>query len=229
VSTPVLWSLDLSALPVPLATYLSPQLGSPFPLFPWTAFVLCGLVAGHIFVTARRLGDERQLMSAVANLFCVGLLLVMVGPVVDSHIVDLYPRGDVENGTAFFAGTPGFFALRLGIVLTGFSVLALRTRALQPRSPIVAFLQIVGQRSLLIYVLGLFLLFGWVLDLPRLVEIVGPTLNFAECVIVFVSVATATSLLGYAWHWCARGFRAQALVGQYAAMGLFVWLFLIRP
>jgi hypothetical protein len=222
-ATPLVWAADLGGLPLPLATLFTPALGSPFPLLPWTSFVLCGVVAGAIFLDVRRTGDEMRLTATIANVFCAGLALVLAGPVLDSHIVDLYPS------SAFDGGTPGFFAIRLGLVLMAFAALALSMGATRAGSSTLRLLQVVGQQSLLIYCLGLFLLFGWVLDVPRLAQVVGHTLGFIECLALFAALSAVTVAVGCSWHMYSRSFRAQARAIQYAIAGIFVWLFLIRP
>lgn len=222
LATPVVWSLDLTALlPLPLATCLDPRHGSPFPLFPWSAFVLAGSAAGAAFIEARQQG-QRQLTAAIANLFLLGLALLVLGPIGDSHLVDLYPRSGLP------VQTPGFFAVRLGIVLMGLSLLALRTSSWRP-SVALRVLQTLGQESLLIYCFGLLLLYGWVLDFPRLVAVLGPRLDFAGVLSVFILVATLTSLAALLWHWFSRRYRREARLGQYAALGLLTCLFLLRP
>src|SRR5262245_7264357 len=43
LATPWLWSVDwIAHLPLWIAAYLSPSVGSQFPLFPWAAYVLLG-------------------------------------------------------------------------------------------------------------------------------------------------------------------------------------------
>src|SRR5512145_2106208 len=45
--TPFFWRVDWTAwLPLSMAAYLSPSVGSQFPLFPWSSYVLLGAALG---------------------------------------------------------------------------------------------------------------------------------------------------------------------------------------
>jgi len=59
--TPILWSVNPAwLLPLPIAAYLNAGHGSQFPLFPWSVFLVSGVVAGGAFVAARVRASERR-------------------------------------------------------------------------------------------------------------------------------------------------------------------------
>jgi len=222
--TPVVWRVDFSKfLPLPVATYFSPRYGSPFPLFPWAAFVFCGAFASHRFVGALRTRNERQLTATVANIFCCGFALVVLGPVFDSILVRAAPRSDL------WSTTPGFFALRLGLVLLALSMLWLRISRRPGPSRAGRILQVIGQESLVVYWIHLVIIYGWVIHQPGLAQSMGPTLGFAACAAASLALVAWSCLLAYAWNWSKTRHRLLARVGTYAVLGAFLCLFIVRP
>jgi uncharacterized membrane protein len=96
----------LSLLPDPIEAYIRPLPGrTNFALFPWSAFVLAGAIAGELVFAARTDLQERRLQT--------GLLLTGLGAAVvaygTSFLPSIYP---VAN---FWTSSPTFFFLRLGI------------------------------------------------------------------------------------------------------------------
>ena len=69
--TPLIWRIDwVRTIPLGWAAYLSPAVGSQFPLFPWTGYVLVGAALGQWYL---RWGTARLDWYANVALFAPGL------------------------------------------------------------------------------------------------------------------------------------------------------------
>ena len=58
-AAPIVREADLSALPVWLQPYLTMQVKTQFPLFPWAAFLIGGLLSGAMFINASERSASR--------------------------------------------------------------------------------------------------------------------------------------------------------------------------
>ncbi len=145
VAGPFVWAADVSSQwPAFFGAYLDRRTGSTFPLFPFSAFVLAGTLAGATIGRAephRR--HRRELLSGLA-LLAAGFLLAI--PL----------RGRVD----FWGVSPAYVLVRLGGLLL---LLRLVEGAARAGLPGVRALALLGHETLLVYVLHLYLLFGGVL------------------------------------------------------------------
>ena len=112
---PLLWTTwRPHFLPWEIETYVNGvhNLGTPqawlFPVFPWTAFAFAGLAFAFLFMSdsARKLGAIAFLLAGAT-----GLVLIYGAKFLDSGPWQVYPVYD------FWHTSPGFFAIRLGILL----------------------------------------------------------------------------------------------------------------
>src|SRR6187200_996591 len=54
LGSPILWSLSLAGtMPMGIAAYFNSESGSWFPLFPWSAYIQCGVLFGYFFLKAK--------------------------------------------------------------------------------------------------------------------------------------------------------------------------------
>jgi uncharacterized membrane protein len=96
----------LAALPDAIEAYLRPLPGrTNFALFPWSAFLFGGAIAGELVYAARSDAQERRLQ---AGLLCAGVFGIAAGYAA-SFRPSIYP---VAN---FWTSSPTFLFLRLGI------------------------------------------------------------------------------------------------------------------
>jgi uncharacterized membrane protein len=221
--TPIVWRYDFSdSLPLPFATYLNAAQSSPFPLFPWSAYVFAGAFTSQLFLAARSTESTRRLDATMANVFCWGLLLLVLGPVVGSYLDRTYPRSTA------WSPSPGSFAVRLGVVLIVLSAVWLWTRRVDRPSRVSGALQIVGRESLLVYFVHLVIIYGWLFHLPWRAQVVGPTLSPLACSLVFVGVAGFTCCVAYGWHQAKARDRRVSRVAGYALAGALSCVLLIH-
>jgi hypothetical protein len=200
---PEVWASGLShRLPVGLAAYLDPAHGSLFPLFPFAAFVLAGTVAGSVVGRQEPTRRRRRALAWGVALLTVGAVLSwLLAGVVD-----------------FWGVSPGYTALRLGGLLL---LLAAVERVASPDGPGTRFLSLLGHETLLVYVLHLFLLYGWLLGPALFAPWLGRT-GFAGAWLALV--ALLPPLLAAAWLWHRAKVRAPHEAQLAVAFGTVVFL-----
>ena len=153
VATPALWEIDFwRIIPWPLAAYMNGVRYSLFPLFPWTAFLLAGMVMGHYFLRARERGGHDADLSFFRGIAWLGGSLILLSFLVEPLIPGLRGRTD------YWIISPSFFFLRLGIVM----ILSAGAGSWIHTFPAKGkpFVLLFGRESLLVYVLHLLILYG---------------------------------------------------------------------
>jgi uncharacterized membrane protein len=140
-------------LPRPLTSYFGGQRPmSWFPLFPWGAWALLGVVLGHLWVWAsrdRRTQARAFLLTGLAGIACTGTVILVRA--IDPYVIR-YPSELVQQMG------PGAFFYRLGIIAVLAALAWLATAWRDPRrfSP----LKQLGQTSLLVYWVHVDLCYG---------------------------------------------------------------------
>jgi uncharacterized membrane protein len=208
---PFAWDSGLSArLPLFVGAYLDQQVApSQFPVFPYSAFVLAGTVAGAALGRQYPERRHRRALGAGLGLIALGVLL-----------------GLALNGVVGFWGvSPGYALIRLGgllLLLRVVEELALR------EPPGTRALALIGHETLLVYVLHLFLLFGGILGAPPLGRWHGQ-LGFAGSFAVLFLMVPVLLAVAWAWHHVkAVAPHAASLVLVFLGTAL-VWEFFTRP
>jgi uncharacterized membrane protein len=211
-ATPAVWSSGVSRrVPLALGAYLDSRAApSAFPVFPYSAFVLAGTVAGAVLGRQDERTRARRALRGGLGLLAAGTVLSFV------------LRGRVD----FWFTSPGYAMLRLGGLLL---VLLVVERMARRGGRLVSALALMGHETLLVYVLHLQLLYGSALW-PSLAKpgagrfglVAADTLLLALMVLV---------LYGAAWSWHRLKVRwpqaAQIVLSFITAA--FIWEFLTRP
>jgi uncharacterized membrane protein len=216
-ASPLMWSGHFSGhFPTAVVSYLSPENGSWFPLFPWSGYILCGVVFGCVFVDIRNSSSTARVMLKYAVLSLAVLLLswgVMYLP------FELYPSHD------FWKSNPTMFFVRLGAigVVTSAIFLAERLWKKPPYFP-----SVMGRESLFIYILHLLIVYGSVVNRGLSLRI-GPVLQVVPAFGVFALVFSAISLITLAWHAWKETHKTSASWVMAAAAATFFAAFVIRP
>jgi hypothetical protein len=225
-AAPAVWASDVSRrLPPALGAYVDMQaVPSVFPIFPYSAFVLAGTVAGAAL--GRQDARTRARRAAVWG----------VGLVAAGAILSMALRGRVD----FWGPSPGYALLRLGglvLLLLGVEKAVGHwgiwgDRRVPPargaREGSVAALALIGHETLLVYVLHLQLLYGGVLW-PAPLATWTDRLGFAGVGAVLLLMIPALLLAAWAWHrlkvrWPQAG---QTLLSFLTVA--FIWEFFTRP
>ncbi len=215
--SPIIWSIDLTQyVPLWLVSYLNMGNNSWFPLFPWSGYILCGVIFSWLFINAK---EHHHAMKLMQNAVVTGVAVFTLSLIVVNLPFNIYPLHDVwkVNPLIIFA--------RLGFVLVVTSSVFFAEHALKikPRIP-----QIMGRESLFIYVLHLIILYGSVVN-KGLQQIILPTLSVVQSTVVFFIVLVAITGFTYGWFQFKKRYKRSAVGMKFAVAGIFILLFLVRP
>lgn len=209
-ATPFVWASGVaSRLPEAIAPWLDASSGSRFPVFPFSAFVLAGTLAGALIGRAPAARRHALELAAGAGLVALGVLLALL----------------LDGRVEFWGPSPAYVMLRLGALLL---LLRLVEAAAATAHPAMRALGLFGHETLLVYVLHLKLLFGGVFG-PSPLTAWHASLGFAGASGVLVLMLPV--LLGAAWLWR----RAKQAAPHEASMLLafltlaFLYEFAVRP
>jgi hypothetical protein len=209
-ATPFVWSSGVSArLPEALAPWLDVRTGSRFPLFPFSAFVLAGTLAGATIGRTEPGTRHRREVAWGLSLGALGAALAWA----------LAGRVD------YWGASPAYAFVRLGGLLL---LLRLVEAAAQACWPGVRALALLGHETLLVYVLHLHLLFGGAFGSSPLTPW-HHQLGFAGAVGVLLLMLPV--LLAAAWLWRTAKHRAphEAQLALVFVTVAFLFEFAVRP
>jgi uncharacterized membrane protein len=146
--TPLVRSAPLVAsLPYPFQWYFKAVAGSgAFTLFPWVGFLLFGVVIGLWLDRTRTDDDERRVIWAMA----------IAGPAIGvaGYLSTALPP--IYFGTTFWTGSPTYFFVRLGILITTIPIAYAWNASFRGWSPLRDF----GIASLFIYWIHVEMVYG---------------------------------------------------------------------
>jgi hypothetical protein len=216
-SAPVIWGLPLlSYMPVAIASYLNAENHSWFPLIPYSAYVLFGLVYAHLFLQAK---EERKTVQFMQRAVAAGMIIIGLAVLAANIPTTLYGPHD------FWKVNPAVIAARLGFLLIAASSLFFMEQMIHvpPKLP-----AIMGSESLFIYIVHLLIIYGSVIN-NGLQQYWGASLSFWQALGVFFVVFAAMSAFAYGWHIMKTRFKGWALFIRIAIVWLFVFYFISRP
>lgn len=217
LAAPLMWSAHLSGyLPMAMVPYLTPENGSWFPLFPWSAFILCGVLFGCILANAKDSVRGASLMGRY-TVFNAGTLILAIA--VMYLPFDIYPDHD------FWKSNPTMFFVRLSAVglVASLIFFAERWWKAAPYFPL-----IIGRESLFVYILHLLIVYGSVVN-RGLAQRIGPTLQVVPALGVFAAVFAGIGLITILWYRLKTGHETIASVVTFAGAAAFLTMFAIRP
>ena len=155
IATPLVWGRDYwQVMPLPLASFMNGLHYSLFPLFPWSAFLFAGALAGYYYLRARdaqeRVPEAVPLMMKRA-LFA-GAAFIALSFVLHPLAERIYPAYD------YWKFSPSFYLLRLGLVMFLCGALYFYEKRVGVSAGSVVALM--GRESLLVYATHLLLVYG---------------------------------------------------------------------
>ena len=215
-ATPAVWASDLSRrLPLALGAYVDVQAApSAFPIFPYSAFVLAGTVAGAALGRQDTATRARRALVGGGALVAAGAILAVA------------LKGRVE----FWGPSPGYALLRLGaLLLLLFGVEKVVRRDWGRLRSGLRMLVIIGHETLLVYVLHLLLLYGGVLWPPPLAGWEHRLDLLTADTVVLAAMALVLFVAAWAWHRLkVRWPQAAQILLSFLTVA-FIWEFLTRP
>jgi fucose 4-O-acetylase-like acetyltransferase len=208
--TPGVWSADVSTgLPEWLAPYLDQRTGSHFPVFPFSAFVLAGTLAGaKLGRVEPRLRHRREVVVGLGFL-AAGLVLARL----------------LEGRVDFWGPSPAYVLLRLGgllLLLLGVEAAA-RAELAGMRA-----LALLGHETLQVYVFHLYMLFGGLVVPSPLVALRG-RLGFGAASLILLLMLPVLLAAAWAWRAVKQRFPHQAQLALAFLVVTLVYEFLTRP
>ena len=185
VATPTVRNIDwVPVLPLSLGAYLSTETGSQFPLFPWSAYVLCGAALGQFYA---RWGAANPTAFANRGMLAPGVALIVLASFAEGLL------GPLAAGAS--AWIPRDVLLRVGSCLL---VLGLLAHASQRIARLPRVFGAVAQESLLVYFVHLCVVYGSIGN-QGLYSFYGEALSPA--VSVMVAIGVVVPMIGLAWLW----------------------------
>jgi uncharacterized membrane protein len=151
LTPPVRAASSLAVLPDPIEWYLRPGQGmTTFALFPWAGFLTAGAAVGTWLDCAREPLKERRINAL--------LLLIGVGVGLAGYAAAFLPP--IFPETTFWTGSPTFFFVRIGVLMT---VVPVAYRGIRDWRH--SWLQEFGRSSLFVYWIHVEMVYG-VLSFP---------------------------------------------------------------
>jgi hypothetical protein len=212
--TPVAWDVDfLHFTPVLFAQLSNSLHGSPFPLFPFLAYLFAGVAVSRKFIVAVEAGAVPRFMKKLA---VGGALAIAAGFFSTAVPFSLYRTYD------FWYTSPSYFLIRLGLLFLIAPAVWYAAERIGPRAKR---LLILGRESLLVYVLHLLVLYGSAIN-PRfnLVGVLPARLGPVESIAVFAGLCALMYGAARAWQ-ALRSRHPAAYRLTQAAVGTAVLLF----
>jgi uncharacterized membrane protein len=215
--SPIVWSLHLGdKAPLWMAAYLNAENGSWFPLFPWSAYILCGTVFGYCFL---KVGSDRDQVAMVLKYAAVSTGLAVLALLALRLPFDFYPPHD------YWKSDPSIILLRLSVVSIVAAGIFLAERHIQTLSRIPS---IMGRESLFVYIVHLLIVYGSVMG-PGLGYYIGPTLSLVQTLFVMVLVFVVVMFLAVLWYGLNSNHRSVADRLKLAGAAIFLLAFIVRP
>ncbi len=215
-SSPVVRQLDYSSAPAWLSPYFTMQVKSQFPLFPWAAFLLMGILVGLWFLSMKKRQKEKIFIN---RCMLASFLLIVVSIAAELIPFTLYPNHD------FWNASPEFFFVRFGIIVLLLSVLWFyeHKKTVSPNSVFTLF----GKESLLVYTVHLLIVYGYTYKWS-FIRYFGPTMNYLQCFGLFVLLTAAMWMMAFAWYHTKKWNIHAAKAIQFVILAGIVLSFLLR-
>ncbi|MGB9720407.1 MAG: acyltransferase family protein [bacterium] len=155
---------------------LTPKFGSGFPLFPFSSYLIFGLLFGLIFYEFREKISPGRLN-----------LLVLISGII-FFVFSFLNR--IEDFNLFY--------FRTGIILMLISLFLLFEGK---TGKVLDFFVLIGQESFLLYFVHIMIVYGSVLNVRNnFAQYFGESLNTGLCILLVVSLILSMLAMGYIWH-----------------------------
>ncbi|MBS4028970.1 MAG: DUF1624 domain-containing protein [Ignavibacteriales bacterium] len=229
--SPIIRELDYSQSGMWWRPYMTLKFKSQFPLFPWSAFLMCGTIVGYFFLRAKENGTENRF---IRNLIFFALGVILVSLVIEFLPFSVYPNRNYWNAS------PEFFFVRLGIVLLycvswwyveqrmvpshlqGIISGKLNSKAFT------SIFTTLGQESFLVYVLHLYVVYGSFFSGWSFVSFFGSTQNFISCCLITLLLTAVMYIMAVVWHSLKFRYSKIARITQYALVTIITLFFITQ-
>ncbi len=135
-------------LPIPIASFFTNKYGSNFPIIPWTGFVLWGGMLGYLI--AKNLIDYTKYTFSIIAVI-IGLIFILFS---GDFLIFIYNSTSIELFKILYFKNILF--LHLGTVLFTTGIFSFISNII----PIPKIIKIVGNSTLMIYIVHIFIIYG---------------------------------------------------------------------
>ncbi|MEW6060995.1 MAG: heparan-alpha-glucosaminide N-acetyltransferase domain-containing protein [Bacteroidota bacterium] len=216
--SPVMYDRNLDhLLPEPIANYFTAAHRSQFPLFPWMGFVLAGGITAQLWVWWKVRIEERKIFI---RFFVAAVVMIVASLIFDVLPFSLYPEHN------YWKANPGFFFLRLGMVVILLAMLWYWEKVYQSGKSIVS---VVGSESLVAYAGHLLVIYGQFFNNHSLSFVIGKTRTVPEVAVMTAGLVAATVLASYLWHSIKNWSMFYARVLMYSILLVVLFIFFTKP
>lgn len=215
--SPIMWATNfVDTFPLWLVSYINASNFSWFPIFPWSAYILCGVIFSSLFINAK---EHHHAVRLMEKTLVVGLIMFFGSLILVNLPTQLYPYHDV------WKANPLIVFARLGFVtvVTSGIFFAEHSFKINPVIP-----QLIGRESLFIYILHLIILYGSVMN-QGLQQIIRQTLSVVEASLAFMIIFVVIVVFVFGWNYYKKNYQLAASLTRWTAVGIFFILFLLRP
>jgi len=212
-ASPLVRNVEWTAmLPLSVAAYLTTSTGSLFPLFPWSAYLLAGVLAGYLFLQ-RQQEALRWFLRAALGAFALSFVL-------DPVFSRIYPVYD------YWHGSPSFFLLRLGLVLL--LLTAMRWYEQSHGVKASSWVTLIGRESLIVYVAHLTLIFG---DFGpfNFQKMINRSLDYSHVLVVSAGLIVLMALLALFWSRLKKGPLRTRRIVEWGFVSVLIIIFFVAP
>jgi uncharacterized membrane protein len=215
--SPIVWSMSfLDIVPLWLVSYLNAENNSWFPLFPWSGYILSGVLFSRLFMNAK---EHRHAVVLMKQGMALGVLSFIVPLYFITIPFDIYPLHDV------WKANPLIFVSRIGFIMVVTGAVFFAEHRMKIRSAVP---QVMGRESLFIYILHLVILYGSVMN-KGLQQSITSGLTVIQSFAIFLLIAGISALSAFGWHHFKKRYRYPAIAVQMSIAGIFIFLFMTRP
>jgi len=188
---PISWEIGWARfLPLSVASYLTAQTGSLFPMLPWSGYVLLGSALGYIIQRQKWSSDslarKPMIMGAAAMVLAAGCIA----------LVPLHPYGNIY----FWTISPGVFLLKSGCVLLELALLSWVTRKITIPEQAT---RSIAQESLVVYFVHVCILYGCIWH-DGLRQMIGANLTVLPTLAWIGALLASMLVMAWTWNWYKR-------------------------
>jgi uncharacterized membrane protein len=204
-------------LPEQIADYFTAAHRSQFPLFPWMGFVLAGGITAQLWVWWKERIEEQKIFLRFS---IAAAALILLSVIIDVLPFSIYPEHN------YWKANPGFFFIRLGIVIILLAALWYWEKVYRSGKSIVS---VVGSESLVAYAGHLLVIYGLFFNNHSLAFLIGKTRTIPEAAAMTAGLAAATVLASYVWHSIKNWSMFYARVLMYSILIVVLYIFVTKP
>ena len=214
--SPIIYNLKLKDnFPIWFGSYINYEFLSWFPLFPWSAYTMLGVIFSYFFI------EEKEHEHAIRFMKKLFILVSIIG--LSSYIFSniqfyIYPSHDFwkTNPLVVFGKTS---VITMLMVLLFFIEQKIHIKSKIPT--------IIGSESLFIYVIHLIIIYGSVLNVGLKYFFDGK-LNITYSLIVFLILLITLTWFAIVWHNGKIKYKKEFLYIRIISLILFLFFFLIQ-